>query len=211
MLVFPRTDLFSLCNVASIQPFWPKYRQEVSRTANGWSQGKDLGPPLWQGSFTTAPQTHVDSGALEAALLSLGGVLRSFEAYDTRRPYPAAHADGNFDDTAVILEIGADNKSLSLSGLVAGFQISPGDYLSFDYGVPQARALHRALSPATVGAGGETGSFEVFPHIEPGALVAAPVTLKRASCLMVLDPDQPAPTVQDLLFSTQTFSGVQIL
>jgi hypothetical protein len=211
MLIFPRTDLFSLCNVASIRPFWPKYRQEISREASGRAQGKDLGPPVWAGSFTTAPQTHVDAGALEAALLSLGGVLRGFEAYDTRRPYPAAHADGDFADTGVILEIGADNKSLRLSGLAAGFQISPGDYLSFDYGVPQARALHRALSPATASAGLDTGFFEVFPHIEPGALVGAAVTLQRASCIMTLDPDQPAPSVQDLLFSTQTFSGVQIL
>jgi hypothetical protein len=209
-IIFPRTDILDLARVVSVQ-FWPVLRQELSRTAGGATQGKDMGPPLWRASFTTAPALHADLGALEAALLSLGGVSRSFTAYDVRNPFPAAHRDGIFNDTGRIGALGSDNKSLSLANLAEGISLRPGDYLSFDYGAPQSRALHRVLEAATAGADGATGLFEVVPHIEPGAAVGAAVSLKRPSCLMILNPDQPPPSIQAFVASSVSFSAIQII
>ena len=209
MLTFPR-DLMSLCNVVSVQ-FWPVQRQELSRTTAGRSQGKDLGPPVWRGSFTTAPVRHADAGDIEAALLSLRGVINPFEAYDRRNAFPRAHRDGNFSDTGLIADLGVDNKSLRLTGLDVGFQLLPGDYISFDFGTPQARALHRVLEPAVADGVGATDYFEVFPHIEPGAVTGTAVRLKRPSCYMTLDPGLSPPSINAMVTSSVTFSGVQIL
>ncbi len=210
MVAFPRSDLFTLCNVASCS-FWPMMRQEMSRSANGRTQGKDLGDPLWEGAFTTAPMPIAQAGEIEMALLSLHGVVHSFEAHDVRRPFPLAHQDGNFDDVSLIHDFGTDHKSLRLSGLPQGFTLSIGDYLAFDYGAEPNRALHRVTTPAVAGAGGITPLFEVFPHILPGAAVGASVTLKRASCIMQLKPGLQPPVAAGMINQTLTFSGTQLI
>lgn len=210
MVAFPRSDLFDLCNIHTCT-FWPSFRQEYSRTAGGQTQGKDFGSPLWRGSFTSAP-LHLDQvGEIEMALLSLRGVLHSFEAHDVRRPMPLAHKEGDFVDSAEISDLGSDNKSLRLSGMSSGFTLSVGDYLAFDYGIEPNRALHRVVTPAVFDGSGQTPLFEVFPHIRPGAAIGAAVTLKRPSCLMVLDPDLPPPSPQSVVAEAIVFSGIQLI
>lgn len=210
MLVFPRTDIFDLCRISDTT-FWPRPRQELSRSANGVTRVKDLGSPLWMASFTTAPVRLEDAGAIEMALMSLNGSEHAFEAYDVRRPYPLAHADGNFSDTGTINAIGANNKSLQLAGLPVGFSLTVGDYLAFDYGTPSNRALHRVAEGTVADGLGVTGTFEVYPHIAPGATVGAAVTLKKPSCLMIQPPDAPPPSLVGMAGSSIVFSGIQLI
>lgn len=209
MIVFPRADIFDLCKVRTAK-FWPLLRQELSRTAGASSQAKDLGSPLWAASYTTAPAHFRDAQAIEAALISLNGSVGSFLAYDTRRPFPAAHADGNFDDAAQIAALDAGNAyHLTLGGLPPGFTLSAGDYLGFSFGAKPSRALHIVTVGGVADASGEI-PLTVSPWVRPGAAVGDAVTLKKPSCEMSLTGSPPEPAAVDMVASSNSFSAVQI-
>lgn len=210
----PRADFFDLCGVRNTT-FWPLHRQELSREASGRAQGKDLGDPLWRASYTTSPAHIRDAQALEAALISLRGVVGSFLAHDVRRPFPAAHPDGDFADTGQIGTLYADNAfHIQLTGLPSGLTLSPGDYLGFQYGARPYYALHMVtglISGSFVAnSSGDTGRLEVFPDLPPDATTATPVTLKRAPCEMRLEPGQTPPVLEELVASSVTFTGIQV-
>ena len=209
-MIYPRTDLLDITSVTDVT-FWPMHRQELSRTAGGRTQARDLGSPLWRASFTTTAEYHHDSAAIEAALLSLNGSAGSFLAHDMRRPYPVAHRDGNFADTAVIDALTAfDAFYMRLGGLAPGMILSPGDYLGFAYGPTPSRALHIVTAGGTVTAGGKV-ELQIYPPLRAGAAINAPVTLKRAPCEMILEPSQSAPSIVSTVFSQVSFSAIQIL
>jgi len=210
MIAYPRTDILDLCKVRTAK-FWPLWRQELSRSAGAQTQAKDLGSPLWRASFATAPAHFRDAAAIEAALISLNGSAGSFLGHDVRRPFPAAYADGVFDDTAVIDELDTgDAFRIRLGGLPQGFTLTPGDYLGFSYGSRPSRALH------TVTVGGAAGSqgkvwLTVFPWIRAGAAAGTPVTLKRPPCEMILEGGGDGPAMHEMVASSISFSAMQIL
>lgn len=210
-MIYPINNLFDLAKIADAT-FWPMYRQELSRTAGGATQAKDLGSPLWRASFSTAPARRADAAALEAALISLNGSVGSFLAHDVRRPYPLAHADGVFSDAATLasVNLGGSAFALRLAGMPQGFTLSPGDYLSFQYGSRPSRALHMVTAGGAFD-GQLTLDVEVFPAVRPGALAGAAVTFKRASCEMILEPGGQPPALRDLVASSVSFSAIQIL
>lgn len=207
----PRGDFFDICGIADVT-FWPMWRQELSRTAGGAVQAKDMGPALWRASFTTSPDHFGNAADIEAALISRRGSILSFLAYDMRRPMPRAYPAGNFGDTGAIHTLyTADAYALRVGGLDAGFVLRRGDYLAFSYGARPSRALHMVMDDVTASAGGITPKFTVYPELRPGALVGAAITLKRPACEMILEPGQAPPRARDMVASSVTFSGVQIL
>lgn len=209
-MIYPRTDLFDLCKVKDAT-FWPLQRQELSRTAGGRTQAKDLGSALWRASFTTAPARLDDAQDVEAALISLNGSVGSFLAHDVRRPFPKAHP-GGFSGTLAISLLFTENAfSVQLSSPDGGLTLSPGDYIGFEYGAGGSRALHMIQSSPQTLSAGVPKSFDVFPAIRPGAAVGAAVTVNRASCEMILEPGHQAPALRDLVASSLSFSAIQIL
>jgi len=85
---------------------------------------------------------------------------------------------------------------LRLSGLPGGFVLSPGDFLAFDYGIaPVGRALHRLQSGGVADGFGVSGWLWLTPHIEPGALTGAAVSLVRPACKAVIVPGSVDPGV----------------
>jgi hypothetical protein len=207
-LTFPRTDI--LTSVAfEDQSFKLQTRQEYSRTSGGRTIGKDLGPALWMARYTTVPLPNDDALAFEAALNSLDGVIFPFEAGDLRRIYPRSKPDGSFSDTGVIATLNVNNKAMSLSGLDAGMVLSPGDYLSFDYG--DSRALHQLVEGATANGFGTTPQFEVRPYIRAGATVGEAVRLKRPSGLFTLMPNTIESRLNGAIHSVVSFQAIQAL
>ncbi|CEG09489.1 hypothetical protein BN961_02915 [Afipia felis] len=180
-------------------------RQELSRTAGGQTFGKDLGPALWSAEYTTAPMTADDALSFEASLNALNGVIGEFEAYDLRRPYPRAHADGDFADEAEILS--ASGAKIALANLPEGFQLSPGDYLSLE--VQGRRVLHQVVEAATSDSDGETGEFAVRPPPWPGTDEGAPVTLKKPSCRLAMLPQSITQKISGL-YTTISFKAGQV-
>ncbi|GAB5431210.1 MAG: hypothetical protein EpisKO_05800 [Epibacterium sp.] len=208
---YPRSDLFELCKVRNAT-FWPMHRQELSRAAGGRTQAKDLGSALWRASFTTSPASLADASDIEAALISLNGSAGSFLAHDVRRPFPRAHADGEFEDVATIsaLNVGGRAFAIRLTGMPQGFTLSPGDYIGFQYGPQSSRALHMVTVGGQFGGQGNL-TIDVFPAVRVGASVGSAVTFKRPPCEMILEPGQQPPAIEGLVASSVTFTGVQVL
>jgi hypothetical protein len=214
-ITFPRTDVMSV-DMAPGKPPRLVSRQELSRQANGITRGKDLGSAIWMIDFSTVPLDNDDAVAYEALLNSLDGVINGFEAYDIRRPYPAAYPDGNFIDSGTIFTIGSDNKSIRLKTLPANFALSVGDYFSFDYGSsPSSRAYHQVVEAITASGAGTTAAFEVRPHFRSPELLtpspAIPVTFKRPAGIFNLMPGSVDPVHVGPVHSSVAFSAYQSL
>lgn len=96
-----------------------------------------------------------------------------------------------FDGTnAQIDSLPANNKSLTLKGLPAGYQGSRGDMLSFDYATnPVRTALHRVAEPFVANGSGVTPAFEVRPHIRAGAAINLTVSVVKPKVKMMMIPD----------------------
>ncbi len=186
-------------------------RQELSTQASGVVRGKDLGPALWMGDFTTIALHNSRASEFEAMLDSLDGVIHSFEASDLRKRYPTAYPTGAFIDSGVLNSVNVNNKALSLRGVPAGYVVSPGDYLSFDYS--GSRALHRTVEGATANGSGLTTEFEVRPHIRAGWVLSpdTPVKLKMARGLFTLAKDSRSSKLVSGRHSVITFQAIQYL
>ncbi len=205
---YPRTDILSGIPVAD-QVFQLVSRQEYSRLASGVTRGKDLGPALWMATYTTDVMDIADAVAYEAALNSLDGVVNTFTAFDLRRPYPRSSPSGSFGDTGILHSVNANNKALSISGLDAGFVLSVGDYLCFDYS--GSRALHQVMEAVTADGAGLTAEFEVRPFIRSGWSLSAAITLKNPSGVFTLMPGSVTSKMSGPVNSVVSFQAGQFL
>lgn len=207
---FPRTDIMTLVDYsADTTPPALTPRQEFSRQAGGATRGKDLGPALWVFSYVTKPLPNDDASDFEAVLDSLDGVIQPFEVCDLRRIYPREYPTGASCNDGALASVNANNKALSLSGLVAGQIISRGDFLAFDYG--DNRAYHRAAETVTADGTGLTPEFEVRPHIRPGWTIspATTVKLKLPRAIATLAPGSVSSRPNGGLHSVISFQAVQ--
>ncbi len=205
---YPRTDVLSTVGfVADGYEFRLNYRQEQSRSAGGVTFVKDFGSPLWSLKATTAALRLDDALDYEALLETLEGGVQPFMAYDLRRPYPRQHSDGVFSDTGVISTVGANNKSIAVSGVDPGFQVSRGDYLTID--IAGEKKLHQVSETRTANAGGVLALFEVRPHLWPGTLVGQLVRFKKPSIPMTMLPGSIVKTPLGGLHTSISFSAMQ--
>ncbi|WP_420132603.1 hypothetical protein [Rhodopseudomonas sp.] len=203
---FPRVDL--LANVGFTgDPLVLVSRQEMSRTADGISIGKDLGSAIWLASFVTEPLRNAVALELEADLDTLDGVINPFEAYDLRRPVPRLYPDGSAND-GVLSAVNANNKAIALTGLKAGQIISKGDYLSFDF--DGRRALHRVSERVVANGAGATTQFEVRPHLRPGWELGTAVNLREPRGVFNLAPGSVKPKTYNGTQTVISFQAVQI-
>jgi hypothetical protein len=207
-ITFPRSDILTEVGFGPPLVFDLVSRQEQSRLAIGTTIGKDLGPALWFGSFTTEELHNDRLVDYQAVLHSLDGIVQIFEAWDLRRPWPLVYKDGSASNGA-LNSVNANNKALSLSGLNAGQVVSRGDYLSFDYGTN--RALHQVMETAAANGSGLTAEFEVRPHIRPGWTLASAVNLKAPRGIFTLMPDSVVPTQTRGKFGRLAFQIGQFL
>lgn len=207
-ITYPRTDLFTGVKASTL--FRLAWRQETSRIAAGAVLVKDLGPPLWTAQVQTAAMTRADVLDFEARINSLEGGDRTFYLHDRRRPYPRAHPDGAFGDTGVISDVGGGgNRLIKISGLDAGFTLSVGDYLAFDYGA--ARALHQVIEGGSADGAGLTDWIQVEPAIRTGWTAGDAVTLKQPSGLFMIAPGSGATTMVGPGHGSYAFDAVQVL
>jgi hypothetical protein len=217
-LAYPLTEaqFMEKLPVASARVWIDEPRQN-DRMANGTILPSSIGDPVWRGTITLTPHQITDAKAyeIEALLSLLDRAGSSFVAYDTRRAYPAYDPDGTIVDSysPIITQLAANNREMSIGGLPVGYTITPGDMLSFTYGAnPVRRALHRAVTGATVGAGeSETGLFEVQPPIKSGALTGSSVRLKKPIMKAILEPGPDYGGGRPAVVPGASFSFVQTL
>lgn len=146
------------------------------------------GQRLWEGDVTLV--AGYDHGATEALLTVLQDPGRSFMATAHDRPYPLRDPTGALLGAAapVIASLPAGGRSMTLSGLPAGYVLSPGDYLGFTRGTPARHELVQLVTGAVADGAGVTPEFEVTPGIRPGAIVGAAVQLARPTFRAMIVP-----------------------
>src|SRR5687768_983531 len=100
-------------------------RQEISE-ATGETLAADRGPALFEADVETPPMEHVEADRLQAIVDALDGSIHTFYLSNPRRPFPQNDPDGSLlgSSTPTILSVGADNKSLALTGLPVGYKLT---------------------------------------------------------------------------------------
>ena len=159
-----------------------------------------IGAALWTGRASLAPAYHRDAAAVEALLAELTQPGQSVLAYDPRYNGPRMDPAGVIlgAATPTIHTLNPDNRRMRVAGLPAGYVLSAGDYIGWQYGANPVRyALHRVTGAATASGAGLTPLFSVTPHIRTGASVGAAVALVRpvCKCLVSAEYGSGAPLV----------------
>lgn len=191
-LSFPlaRAGFFDGLPIAS-QSFDLPEAVEISRTAGGAILSADMADRLWQGTITLGRLTVAEARPALALINALRGAGRSFLCADVHRPYPQADPGGAAlaGFSPQISGLGGDLRTLSLSGLPAGYLLASGDLIGWSYGsAPTRHALHEIVSGGTASGGGALTGLELTPPIRPGVTVGTPVTLVQPVCKALIVP-----------------------
>lgn len=166
-------------------------QQEITGLGSGELLGAELAPSRTEADVTLSAMSWDDAAEVQALIEALDGVIGSFYLHSPQKMYPRKDPDGSLLGASVVTinALAANNKEMRLAGLPAGYQLSGGDLLSFNYGAsPVRRALHRIVLPVTTAGTGITPLFEVRPHIRTGASVGLAVTLIKAAAKVRLVP-----------------------
>ena len=182
-LTFPLSlsDFYGGLRLLSCELMMPP-ANEMHRSANGELHEACLGSRLWEGTVNLAKVSIRDGEALRAKLNLLRQAGASFLLHPFLPCGPRIDRNGVIlgSSTPTIHTLDANNRELRVQGLPEGYQLSGGDFLSFTYGSPARHAMHQIVSSAAVAdVTGVTPLFEVVPHIRPGAVAGAAVTLIR--------------------------------
>lgn len=185
-----RDDFLSTLFVQNIQLFIHRQDQMIG-LGGGEILKSELAPALWRGAVQLAVMEARPAAAVEALLAMLEVPGRAFEVCspDLIGPVSDPMGAGLLGFAPTIHAIDEPGSTLRLAGLPIGYEITPGDMLSFSYGTnPVRQALHRFVEGDTASAIGQTAALTVVPHIRPGALVGATVELVRPWCKGVMIP-----------------------
>ena len=186
---------------------------QESSMAGGQLRVADVRSPLWMIDFSMPNMYLEDALDLETLIDALGGSMGTFYAWNPLRPYPKLDPTGSIigSSTQTILSVGGDNKSMTLGGLPIAYTLSRGDFLSFNYGSPSSRALHRIVTATTTANGsGVTPSFEVTPPFRQGITTGLAVTLAKPTAEFCMTPGSFNPSASGV-FQSNTFSAIQVI
>ena len=191
-LTFPlsRADFYESLKVEAVE-FRAPVQQSLTGVGDGTIIRHNLGPQLWEGEVTLIPSTHREAVEIEALLARLEEPGTSFFAYDPRVIGPRSDPDGDaLDGLSLELEEVSGGREIAIRNLPAGFAISRGDMVSFQYqnGGATRYAMHRVVTGATAASTGITPLMEVTPAVRPGAAAGDPVELVRPYCKAVMVP-----------------------
>lgn len=202
-LSFPlaRAAFFDLLPIAA-QSFDLPEAVEVSRTGGGVLIGADVADRLWQGTIRLGRMTVAEARPALALINALRGPGRGFLLADAHRLWPQADPGGLIvaGFSPAISAVAGDLRTLSLSGLPAGYVLSPGDLIGWSHGAaPVRHALHEIVSGGTASGAGALAALELTPALRPGTATGTPVSLVRPVCEAVIVPGSVNPGNQSRL------------
>lgn len=161
----------------------------MSQTRGGAIMRAENGVRLWQGEITLAPHYPAQLREIEALLRLLEEPGNDFLIHDQLCSYPQADPTGSLIAGAspVLSTASSDGKTVGITGLPNGYQLSRGDRFSFTYGSsPVRHALHEISTPA-IAVGGAVSGIRVAPAIRLGGVGAA-LDFREPSCRAVVVP-----------------------
>ena len=164
---------------------------EYSQTGAGEILTADLGPRLWKADFQIAAKYYAEIEQIKAKLNTLRYAGRSLLVHSFPLKAPQYDPTGTILGAAnvTLASVLSNNRDISLNGLPVGYKLTPGDFLSFQYGSNPVRyALHQVVVGGTAGAGGALNGLEVVPHVRPGYAAGAAVTLIKPVYKAVIVP-----------------------
>lgn len=202
-------DPLSLADFADKLPIqsieWQLHRwDEFSGLGSGDVLAAQLAPPRWGAKVQLAPMNYARAAEVQALIEALDGALGNFYLYAPQKTHPQDDPTGSKLGSASpkINTLPADNQSMTLKDLPAGYKLTVGDFLSYSYGSdPVRRALLRVCSTVTADAGGFTPSFKVRPHIPTGTTVNVNVTLIKPAAKVFIVPGSFSPGTSRGLFT----------
>lgn len=198
-------------------PFDLPEQVEISGTGGGQVLTARAGPDLWTGEITFGPILR-DELREQKALINVVRARGSFMVTDPARRFPWRDPDGTILGAATPV-IGAldagDARMIGLAGLPAGYALSTGDLLAFEYlSNPVRFALHEiSQGPVLADGLGATPLFEVRPHIRPGVITGAAVKLIDPACKAVVFPGsvQPGSSTRQMVTDGMALRWIQTL
>lgn len=190
-LVFPLniSSFFDKLKIQSSSFDLPESLVSTGTTGAGEILTADVGTRLWTGEVQLAPMPYDEAEAVSAKISALRQAGRSFFVYNMAKTFPRYDPGGAILSGATPQILSVDDRSvLTLKGLPAGYVLSEGDYIGFEYGSsPKRYALHDLVSH-TVANGSGLATVEISGAIRPGAAGNANVSLIRPVCKAVLIP-----------------------
>lgn len=214
-------DLMTALSISEIK-FDLAFRQETFGVARGDIRVADIGPALW--SFSADCSVLLQDQLLDIAAIigGMGGARGTFFAFDPMRPAPKADPTGAglSGATVRVNSVNVTDRSLmSLRGLPAGYVLSRGDYISFNYANPVTStasvALHRVTAASvTANGSGITAEFAVHPPVLPGVVTGASGAICRltnAYAEFRLKPGSFDPTGKSGLLATARLEASQFI
>ncbi len=153
------------------------------------------GTPYWTGRFSAEKLTTREAALFDAfAMDALDGDV--IAGYDAHRPRPIAYqgsqplsgvkaGGGAFNGDAVLQSIG-DSRTITVSGLPAGFQLSRGDYVEIRKSVLK-RSLHLIRADAVANAGGIVTLSIRFGLDLQNFTLPCTAHFEKAACIMEID------------------------
>jgi hypothetical protein len=188
--------------------------QEHTRLGDGTVISASLGAALWTGTIRLAQAAHPRHAQMEALIALMDQPGASFLCHDPRQIAPAQDPTGSILGSAAptIHTVAATLRELRITGLPAGYVLTAGDMLAFQYGTnPIRHALHRIVVGGTASSGGVTPLIEVVPNLRPGAVAGLAVALIRPACKARLLPDPTYGAGRQALSRGASFDFIQTL
>ncbi|MEQ1407780.1 hypothetical protein ABK249_22935 [Neorhizobium sp. Rsf11] len=179
------------CKFDPIQP------RDTNQMEGRRTEAQTFGTPYWVARYVAKPLLRTEYGVMDAFMMQAGDDGETFLAYDAFRPRPIAHDTGRplsgtratggaFNGQANLQAI-ANSRTIVVSGLPAGFVLSPGDYVEVRKSA-LVRSLHRIMAAATSDAGGVV-TLSIKYGLDTGIFhVADTVHFEKPSCTMQIDP-----------------------
>ena len=183
---------------------------ELSGSGDGRVWQAELAPPLWTGTVTLSDMYNAEAKQIAARIRKLHGAQEALFLYDPLSKYPQADPDGTKLGSASVsvVALGADNASLSLQGLPAGYRLTVGDKIQVGYG--GRYAFLEVSETASADGQGITPVFGVFPHLPAGFTAGLGVILLLPACKCLIMPGSHNPgTASGPITSGATFKVIQ--
>jgi len=161
---------------------------------SGEIQSYEIAPRLWTGTVVVGTnRTHTIRQAA-AKVRRLQNVGATFLVSDQSAVAPYGDERGLLlgSHTPTVHTLDSNNRDMRIQGLPAGYYLQLGDLLT----IVQSNhlALHEVVSDGvSAESDGITPTFEVNPHIRPGAAVDDAVKLAPAYCKAMIVPGSVKP------------------
>lgn len=184
-----------------------------NRTQGGGSVDVSMAPRLWDMSVAMPLRSNAEAHRVTALIELLRKPGASF--IGGPRFYAGPFLDPNGvtlgASAPTLASVDSNKRDIAIAGLPAGYVLSIGDYLSWEYGA-SSYALHRCVGTATANGSGQIAAIEVDPVVRPGWSAGASVRLIKPRAKFVMLPQSFTPASHRVVVADgMAFSARQVL